>query len=38
VPFEPLDVEADCADGRDEDCDGQTDCCDRDCTADPSCA
>jgi len=37
VPFEPLDNETDCSDGRDEDCDGQLDCCDPDCADDPSC-
>lgn len=37
VPFEPLESELDCGDDRDDDCDGQRDCCDPDCQGDPSC-
>lgn len=38
VPFEPLPNEIDCTDDRDEDCDGQLNCCDPDCADDPACS
>jgi hypothetical protein len=34
----PADVEGDCADGRDDDGDGATDCADDDCAAAPGCS